>query len=465
MKLATRKQADLITVGLALSMVCGCIPEKRVVWTHDGSVAAVVSDKGFFLINGDGKVLPGRAELSAVRAAWSRDGKRLLGVHRTESESWSDIESVMSEAQRKLVVEKSKIAKPRMMAYTGDWKDFEILPERNIPGGLLVAIVLYLRDNDAEGLPEKLGDKWRELSEVKPTIWHLQTFDRDGDKLKSGRVLVRSLDEIIFPTASPDDKYVAYNSDSWGESGMGRSLFVVSADGGAVRVPAVNVAAGFDWSPDGQRLAYVRSSLIQNGIDEYLQLGSLATIRIRGDDGALLKEWETLEDRAGLLFNPFTCIKWLSDGRILFASVEMTLPATKHDMPRRWSIFAVDPRVAASVTQVLGRDFDVPMEAGFATFEVSPDEKRVVIPCSDGEVAIYNFATGETTKLMNKDLSGQKTRMLPSWKSNSEICYVQPRTAESTDRGIGVVTIWKDGQNHYLSESWPDELKDGWLQD
>ncbi|MBK8270301.1 MAG: PD40 domain-containing protein [Planctomycetes bacterium] len=278
-----------------------------------------MSDKGFFLINGDGKVLPGRAELSAVRAAWSRDGKRLLGVHRTESDSWSDIESVMSEAQRKYVVEKSKIAKPRMMAYTGDWKEFEILPEKNIPGGLLVAIVLYLRDNDAEGLPEKLGDKWKELSEVKPTIWHLQILDRDGDTLKSGRVLVRSLDEIIFPTASPDDKYVAYNSDSWGESGMGRSLFVVSADGGAVRVPAVNVAAGFDWSPDGQRLAYVRSSLIHNGIDEYLQLGSLATIRIRGDDGALLKEWETLEDRAGLLFNPFT-IKWAQRRALLFGS-------------------------------------------------------------------------------------------------------------------------------------------------
>ncbi|MBK8270302.1 MAG: hypothetical protein IPK83_19200 [Planctomycetes bacterium] len=143
----------------------------------------------------------------------------------------------------------------------------------------------------------------------------------------------------------------------------------------------------------------------------------------------------------------------------------MTLPATKHDMPRRWSIFAVDPRVAASVTQVLGRDFDVPMESGFATFEISPDEKRC-FPCSDGEVVIYDFANGETTKLINVEQKGGKTRMIPTWKSNEEVCFSMSKTSGTSDKQMGAVALWKNGKpNKILSDDWNDDLKAGWLDE
>lgn len=447
-----------------LALVCGCIPEKRVVWTHDGQMAAVVADEGVYLINGDGNVLPGRAPVKAARAAWSRDAKRLLVVHRTEISTWKEASEILTPAQREQVIEQSKVAKPRIMSHTGEWDKFKLLPDESAPGGLVVSIILYLRDNDQGELREKLGDEWKEISEIKPNLWHLQSFTREGDELRPGTTLFRTLDDIVFPTASPDDRYVAFNSEYWGGEQSGVTLFVVPSSGGEAIPAAVKVAKGFDWSPDSRQLAYVRSPLVQNGVEEMLHLGSLATIRMRGEDGALLDKPAEPEDRVGLLFNPVTCIKWLRDGRILFASVELTLPATKHDMPRRWAIFVSDPRVAASVMRVLGRDFDEPIEPSFALFEVSPDETRVLIPCDKSQTAVYTLATGESTPVLPPDGLGSKTLIVPTWRDNHEICFAQPQPGTADGKETWEIALWKDGETRVISKEWPEAMRREWLE-
>lgn len=457
----------LSLIAFCVQFIAGCVPEKRVVWTSDGTTGAVVSDSGVFLVDADGRALPGRAELHALRAAWCRDGKRLLVVHQSNTQSWDDISAVLTDTQRERVIETARAVKPRILAHKGDWDHFEMIPNQDTPGGLLAAVLVYLRDKDASGMREKLGDKWTSLTEIKPNIHRLEVYERDGERLIARRTLVSSLDDITFPASSPDDRYVAFNMDYWdgAEADSGRALQIAELAGGKARPVAVHVATGFDWSPDGLSLAFIRSSVKHAESENVLQLGSLATIRVRDDQGDLLKEWAEQKDRAGLLFNPVACVKWMRDGRLLFASVEMTLPATQHDMPRQWSIFAVDPRVAAGLSRVLARDFDAPIHPAIGLFEVSPDESRVLIPCEHGQVAIYALATGETQLLLPSVNSKADMKSLPTWRNDSEVCLVNPESDSDGASAKAEVVVWKAGTIRPISKDWPSEMRQGWIGD
>ncbi|MBX3395529.1 MAG: hypothetical protein KF841_09185 [Phycisphaerae bacterium] len=455
------KASRLVLIALCVGFIAGCVPEKRIVWTADGRTGAVVSDRGVFLIDANGRPLPGRAGIHALRATWCRDGSGLLIVSQITVNTWEEVSAVLTDAQKQHVIETAQVVKPRILAHEGDWDHFEMTPNQDTPGGLLAAVLVYIRDKDPEGMREKLGDKWKSLTEIKPNVCRLDLYKRDGDQLTFRRRLVNSLDEISCPASSPDDQFVAFNMDYWSgaEEMTGRALQIVGLEAGTPRPVAIQVASGLDWSPDGRHLAYVRSSVRRKESEAVLQLGSLATIRVRNDQGELLKEWTEQIDRAGLLYNPMACVKWLRDGRLLFVSVEMTLPATQHDMPRQWSIFAVDPRVAAGLSRVLARDFDAPINAAIGWFEVSPDESRVLIPCEHGQVAIYNMATAETQLLLPSVNPQADVKSLPTWRDNSEVWLVDPGSAPANPE----VVIWKAGKIRPISENWPNELREGWI--
>jgi hypothetical protein len=223
------------------------------------------------------------------------------------------------------------------------------------------------------------------------------------------------------------------------------------------------VAMDYDWSPDACSLAFVRGAVPNADKPSQLYLGSLTTVRVARPDGALLKEWEQQEDKVGMLFNNILSVRWLSDGRLMFSSAEVTLPATTHDMPQRWSLFVLDPRTPASVCRVVRRDFDQPLELSTPLFCLSPDEKCVLLPASGGRVIRYDFASGEAALLAGEEDAKSGIRSLPSWRSASEICFVRVTAAELGKETVAEVVLLKDGAPTSISGAWPEEMKDGWL--
>ncbi|HKQ49331.1 MAG TPA: hypothetical protein VJZ71_14770 [Phycisphaerae bacterium] len=458
--------ATTASLCLTVSFLAGCLPEKRIVWSPDGRRAAVATPQGLYFIDADGKVLPPKLPNTPARCDWFPDGKQLAVVHTQKAKGWNEIKGLFTPQQIETLTKLAKGARTQLLAHDGAWDDFKLDfkldAHDQYSSGMQLATLLCMRDEHAEGVAEKLGDKWVELRELDATIWMLQFFTISADALAPGAVIIRSLDEIRQPRVAPDAKNIAFIMSPADFPVDTVSLHVVSAVGGPSRIVADRVAIDYSWSPDSRNLAYIHCPSPRGDEKGMIQLGSLTTVNIADESGALLKEWTQRQDRVGLLFNDVLGVRWLRDGRLIFSSVEVTLPATPRDMPQQWSLFVLDPRMPASVTRVLARDLGQPRDMALPLFELSPDESKVLLPGQKGRVSLYEFASGEETPIVAKDDAKGETRALPSWRNNSEITAVFPNP-ENDPKGPAQIMLWKAGQSRPISDAWPKEMKDGWL--
>lgn len=466
--------ACLTALGLTL---CGCLPEKRIAWSPDGSRAAVATPTGLYLIDATGKLLPPRLTDTPTRCVWTADGKGLLIAHARKAPKWDDLTNSMSAAEKEMIESTAIELRRRILDHAGDLEKFELDPEKRLSPGMEAAALLCLRDNHAEGVREKLGDKWKDVEKVDAPVWKLTLFDVTAEKLIEKKTLFQGLDEIRTPTLSPDGRFAGFlwnrsvASDDEDSESIARSLQldqlslnIVPTDGAKpARLVANKVAIEYDWSPDSRGLAFIHGTPSMEEASK-VELGSLATAIVADEKGRLLEKWEE-RDRVGLLFNPMLSVRWLRDGRLLFSSVEVSLPVTTRAMPQDWTLFVMDPRTPASVMRVLGRDLAEPREPETPVFSLSPDEKRVLLPGPNGRVTLYEFATGETTSLVTTQDPKGSAGEIPSWRNNNEITFVMPpANAPSSDTSRPEVHIWKAGKSRCISEKWPEEMRSGWLE-
>ncbi|GMU33693.1 MAG: hypothetical protein AMXMBFR20_15650 [Planctomycetia bacterium] len=466
--------ACIAALGLTL---CGCLPEKRIVWSPDGSRAAVATPTGLYLIDATGKLLKPRISDTPTRCVWTADGKGLLVAHAQKAAKWDELTKSMSAAEKEMIESTAVELRKRILEHDGDWEKFELDPDKKLSAGMEAAAVLCLRDKHAEGVKEKLGDKWEDIEKVDAPVWKLTLFDVTEEKLVERKTLFQGLDEIRAPSLSPNGRLAGFlwnrsvASDDEDLSSITRplqldqlSLNIVPTDGAKpARLVANKVAIDYDWSPDSRSLAFIHGApSMEEG--SRVELGSLATTTVADDEGRLLDKWEE-KDRVGMLFNPMLSVRWLRDGRLLFSSVEVTLPVTTRAMPQEWTLFVMDPRTPASVMRVLGRDLAEPREPETPVFSLSPDEKRVLLPGPNGRVTLYEFTTGETTALVSTQNPKGGAGSIPSWRNNEEITFVMPQAdAQSSESSRPEVHIWKAGKSRCISKDWPEEMRTGWLE-
>jgi Tol biopolymer transport system component len=133
-------------------------------------------------------------------------------------------------------------------------------------------------------------------------IWKFPVDGRPDDNMHRAVRVTRQTGEVLTPTASPDDKEVAFLSDSGGHA----NLWVVSTESGARRQitdeRSPKVAIGVPvWSPDGNTIAFVSS---------------------RDNQGLTFGVWLVDSDGSNLrnLVNPGLGPAWSPDGRWLYYS-------------------------------------------------------------------------------------------------------------------------------------------------
>lgn len=82
---------------------------------------------------------------------------------------------------------------------------------------------------------------------IESSTFDLMVVNADGT---SPRALVTDRPLLDFPTWAPDGRWIAYDDGI-----TNTTIFILNLDTGAVR--RVGLGAAADWSPDGQRFAYV----------------------------------------------------------------------------------------------------------------------------------------------------------------------------------------------------------------
>jgi eukaryotic-like serine/threonine-protein kinase len=133
-------------------------------------------------------------------------------------------------------------------------------------------------------------------------IWKFPVDRLPTENVRRGIRVTRQTGQVLTPTASSDDKEVAFLSDSGGHA----NLWVVSTESGGLRQitherdPSVTLGVPV-WSPDGRTIAFVSS---------------------RGNQGLTFGIWLVDSDGSNLrnLANPGLGPAWSPDGRWLYYS-------------------------------------------------------------------------------------------------------------------------------------------------
>ena len=458
-----KRWALTISSLCALAAFCGCLPEKRVVWSPDGRWAAVIGGDGLYLSDADGKLSPRIVE-DVRRVAWLPDSKRLVVVREEVADSWEEMAATLTDERREELIAIAERVREEVLVYEGNLDDFEPKGFEGVTSGEGAAIVVYLREKRSEGLAERLGEEWEKLASAEIKFWMMQLVHVSPAGGSVGAAIVRTPDDILTPHVSPDGKAVAFVGPGVeGDFDEGR-LHVVPIDGGVrPRVVAQHVGVSPDWSVDGRYLVFARTSGPVREGDKDLKLGAIARRAVCDESGALLEEFGETEDLAGVVFQFEIKVRCLKDGRILFSTMEVHLPCTAADMPDRASLFSLHPGQSPVVTRVVSRQSERELLDAIYFFEVSPDERHVAIAGSEGELCVLTLATGEVRLLIDEDDTDKELRMVPTWRGSDELCCAVRPEREGERAAVALLKVNGDAVVRVISRTWPDPAILGFL--
>lgn len=232
-----------------------------------------------------------------------------------------------------------------------------------------------------------------------------------------------------------------------------------------VKSEPVDVAAGVarfpDWGADGGSLVYVETP--QVGKDSPGVVLGVLTQRAVLDAKGRIALAEDRQFLAGIVFSPNTRVRCLSDGRIVFNAIEMSLPmaAADYEGDHREQLFAVDAGRHSTLVRLVPRGQEADLPQLLAFFDISQDEKQLVFGGVKSEVAVLTLASGEVDLIQP---AGDETfDGLPSWRRPGELCYVR-RTSEKQGAKSGrpaEIVLREGDKDVVLSREWPAELLDG----
>lgn len=463
--------------------ICGgCHYQKRILWSPDGNLAAVIGgrpyvDQSLFLCDTNGALSPSVAR-DVYNAAWVPDSTALVIAQGIEVESWAEICDVLPLEVRSRVTDAAEALVQESDSMNSlDRKIREVIVSENARSspGEKSAIRYCIRDHCKEKLGPKLPQK---LTNLRPTRLHcLFLCTITNQLLTIGPKIAASLDPIVDIRVSPRDPFVAYTS---GASSAGSWTLYAASLNHRGEIERIGENTGFfpDWTQDGKHLIFaVADAPVPR--DQHLQyrLGSISGARVINDDGQEFVRPMLRYRIADIYMNEMVKVRTLRDGRILFSSMAKELASKSHVRGRIPSLFLFDPRRKPAVFCIEPtRSADVYSEC-VGLFELSPDERRVAIPGRKGAVSYMDLSSGNVTKLAEgwRDYDNhpyppglfgfapEEIRSVPAWRTSSELCYVRGFISGDGHLMEEVVLheIGVDAEVKSISRTWPQEAASG----
>lgn len=438
--------------------IIGCHP-KRITWSPDGKWAAYCNDTGLFFIDGEGTISEKMLE-HVYRAEWFPDGKHLAIEQFTDLATWKQVKKTVSAEHQEKYVKYANSLKSVKNKESWD-KKIKMLQELNIlDEDELNAVKLYIRDAASADFPKEMIASWGNRIEFHYQFFRIAIWD--GEEFTVSEPLWQSPERIWDMRVSPKGKVIAFTTAFPGDfdEGTVSSLWVVDIEQQRPELLDKNAALYPDWDVEGTSLIYVRS-IGKESTDN--PLGTLLVRQVCSPDGTILSDFPEPEPLAGLVANEFTKVRCLSDGRIVFSSMEVTLPVIGKDIPEQKQLFVLDPKRQSTITRLIPRSQESRTH-GFNLdfFEVSPDETIISIPDDDGRVAALTMAKGDFVVLEPEGTDDIKT--VPVWRYPNELCYIDisnggllgdKKLKQIVLRQVSPDGTWDDPRP--ISKNWPKE--------
>jgi len=462
--------AWLIFVAACLILMIGCVPE-RVVWSPDGTRAAILGDDGVYVCDADGKIGPMVAPVGPV-VEWMPDGKGLVALHDETFATWNDVAAAFPAQSKALAADSETLGKVRedLLAAASPGRSADDFDKVIKPGNAdkRCWAVMYLRDHEADALRTKLGDRWQALADTTYQSTVVRVYTLHNDKAEPGPILWHGVDKLFSLRVSPTGRAVAIAST--GEHVDPVQLVVAATDGSGAICDLGEGALYPDWSPDGKYLIYVKPSgpAPQNGDNG--RLGMLVRRQVVDDAGAVLDSNKVQvpaeESLVGLLFDGMLRVRVARDGRIFFIAADVTLPTTPVDVNPHPTLFSIDPGRQATVTRVVPRGAENDVGDAPQFFELSPDATHLSVPFQDGRVAVIDLATGKADMVQPNLIGGEndhdRLTTVPEWRSTTELTFVRPKEAGGPAAEVVRYSV-ADQSTVIMSADWPAEVKEKWL--
>jgi hypothetical protein len=452
----------------------------------------VLSNDGLRFSDADGKLQP--AMLPGVSlVSWFPDSHRVLVGRTVEPATWAELVQYLTPEQIQGVTTAAEHARDYALQYDwskveGDnwsWSSFAAELKDNeqkagrdtdVYDSLGGAVATYFRDHRDAALTQKIpAARWDDLANINQGIFLVEVDTVHHDAIVTGPRLMTLLRQACELRVSPTGQaaiVVLAPKDDRGDEPC--EMWVAATDGSRPPIEISTHCAWYpDWTADGHSVAFVQTA------DEHppqtdTWLGSIDTIKVIGDDGKLMKNIPapasgapddpdrlgSTTELVGLICNPFTRVRCLPDGRIFFACVQVTLPATSDDFPRHAEIFSINPYAQATVSRVLTRRAVETIGDAAQYFELSPDGSYISIPDHTGKVTVVSVETGEVTSPQPDPIphSGSESDLtlpsIPTWRGRYELTFVAP--VEGNPASFAVMLYDVNARtSKVLSGTWP----------
>lgn len=460
-----KKLALGFVVAAAAILFTGCLPEEFIWWSPDGRTAAVRTSAGLRLADAEGQlspvVLPGEIQ----SAAWLPDGTGLLVSRVLKAEDWTEAQAMIppEEAAATMALARGlpELLKSGLIATGGAWEQFEdkflkplaVTLGESLEPAWFCAVHLH-RDRILAALAgftntAALGAEIRSAQTNTLSIYELSLLPmREGRPADEPRALVRSLHSLLTPIVSPRHPVVAYRTGDGG-------LVAMPLEGGKPAVVAAERVAWAAWAADGRALLHVTM-----GESDFV--GEIRISAVIGEEGRLLVG-EPRAETLALMALPGGVrprLGVLPDGRLLFASLPVTLPARVGSIQSGARFYLLDPtRPDAAPAPVEIKAGSLPED--LSTFALSPDGRFVAVAeAGTDTVAVLELATGRV-RVVSGSESGWKTRLVPAWRNTRELTFAAAPPPATRPELI----LWQaDAPARVLSRDWPDEVVKTWLE-
>ena len=447
----------------AVLLTTSCFEEKRIVWSSDGSLAAILEKGGLHLADGDGFTSE-RVLDDVKRAVWVPHSRQLMTVRAREVGSWDEVAAALSPASQAYLTAMAEVMRTEFLEWPGETDDFESSTWKTLTEGEIGEAILYIRDYRSQQVREKLGSEWENLQDSEFTIYRAQIIEMQGGSANASEVLFESLDDIHNLRISPDGGAFAYVSKMPGEvlddEVPGWVLWVAATRAGDPQRVSDFASAHADWSIDGRALIFgqavepVPHPPLEDTRESYVP-GRLTRQVVRDRRGNLLPQYPRSQSLARVHFDDNLRVRSLTDGSFLVADQKVERNPVSRELEDSPVLHLIGAGSAGQFERVFSIELEDPKGFLFEYFDVSPDERLISIPGKGGRVAIVSLSDGSLIEILQERGNEKDSLNLPSWRAEDELSLALSRKSSSDDGQKSKILLWSPRGGRVIGRRGP----------